>query len=69
MENKIDYSTMTEQEFFDFLDQEEKRIRENSVIRPLSNYHLKLSKIGTELSNNKKTKNGKRNFRSTRRSS
>lgn len=66
MENKIDYSKMTEQEFFDS-DQEEKRIREQNVIIPLSNYHTKLSRIGTEQSQEKTYKNGttKRNFRRT----
>ena len=48
---KIDYSKMSEEEFFEFLDSESKKIKEQNFIVPLSNYHIKYAKIGTEIQN------------------
>ena len=45
----IDYSKMTEEEFFAFLDSEAKRIREVNVIKPLSPQH---KKYAVEATNN-----------------
>jgi len=48
---KIDYSKMSEEEFFEFLDSESKKIKEQNLIVPLSDYHKKYAKIGTETQN------------------
>ena len=57
---QIDYSKMTEEEFFEFLDSESKKIREKNFIAPLSNFHKKYARVGTEnynkLSNQEKIK-------------
>jgi methionyl-tRNA synthetase len=44
----VDYSKMTEEEFFAFLDAEALRIRQDNIIRPLDTYHKKLARVGTE---------------------
>jgi hypothetical protein len=44
----IDYSKMTEEEFFAFLDSEEKRIRRDNVIKPLSPFLKKYARVATE---------------------
>jgi hypothetical protein len=54
---KIDYSKMTEEEFFEFLDSESKKIKEKNFIAPLSDYHRKYAVVGTE--NQKKSPNKK----------
>ena len=51
LSQKIDYSKMTEEEFLEFLDSESKKIREKNRIVPLSDYHKKYAKIGTETQN------------------
>ena len=48
LSTKIDYSKMTEEEFFEFLDSESKKIREENIIVPLSDYHKKYARVGTE---------------------
>ena len=55
---KIDYSKMTEEEFFEFLDSESKKIREKNFIAPLSNFHKKYARVGTE--NHNKSSNQKK---------
>jgi hypothetical protein len=54
---KIDYSKMTEEEFFEFLDSESKKIKERNFIVPLSDYHKKYAVLGTE--NEKKSHENK----------
>jgi hypothetical protein len=48
---QIDYSKMTEEEFFEFLDSEAKKIREENFTAPLSNYYVKYARVGTENEN------------------
>jgi hypothetical protein len=53
---QIDYSKMTEEEFFAFLDSEAQRIREENFIAPLSNFHKKYARVGTENQNQSSNK-------------
>jgi len=50
---QVDYSQMTEEQFFEFLDQEAKRIREENMIVPLSPYITKYAKVAHENYSNK----------------
>lgn len=45
---KIDYNTMTEEEFLLFLDQEAKRIREQNLIVPLSPRIEKFARVASD---------------------
>jgi len=45
---QVDYSQMTEEQFFEFLDQEAKRIREENMIVELSPYITKYAKVAHE---------------------
>lgn len=46
--NTIDYSKMTEDEFFAFLDSEAERIRRDNVVKPLSPQMIKYAVEATD---------------------
>jgi hypothetical protein len=47
---------MTEEEFFEFLDSESKKIKEKNFIVPLTDYHRKYAVSGTDNQNESSNK-------------